>query len=365
VSQLNRVLIAGGGIVGLTAAIALRRTGTDVVVFEQAPEIRAIGASIGLWENALRAFDFLGVGDDVRRIGRPAEMVFHDPSGHLLTTPEFGPEDHSYLLVGRPQLNDLLADAVGRERIRLLHRVEAFDESADGVTIHLSNGTTETGDLLIGADGVFSAVRGQLAPEARVREHIGHLSWRAILPQTPTRIERDVLVIGHERCRGGYLRRPGEGAFWLVAQFESPPLAESARTECLLRAARLDDGGWNSQLRELIAATPEDSILFNQTMIVPPPDRWASRRAVLMGDAAHGMSPHVTAGASLGVQDPVVLVRCLDEAPELAAALAAYEADRNPHYAEAQRLSAAVERYATPAEFAHSYAAFSHWMIRS
>ncbi len=170
-SPLNRVLIAGGGIVGLTAAIALRRTGTDVVVFEQAAEIRAIGASIGLWENALRAFDFLGVGDDVRRIGRRAEMVF----------------------------------------------------------LHLSNGTTETGDLLIGADGVFSAVRGQLAPEARVREHIGHLSWRAILPQTPTRIERDVLVIGHDRCRGGYLRRPGEGAFWLVAQFESPPVTDGPR----------------------------------------------------------------------------------------------------------------------------------------
>jgi 2-polyprenyl-6-methoxyphenol hydroxylase-like FAD-dependent oxidoreductase len=84
-----------------------------------------------------------------------------------------------------------------------------------------------------------------------------------------------------------------------------------------------------------------------------------------MGDAAHGMSPHVTAGASLGIQDPVVLIRCLDTEPDLAAALAAYEADRRPHYLEAQRLSAAVERYATPAEFAHSYAAFSHWMIRS
>jgi 2-polyprenyl-6-methoxyphenol hydroxylase-like FAD-dependent oxidoreductase len=163
VSQLNRVLIAGGGIVGLTAAIALRRTGREVVVFEQAPEIRAVGASIGLWENALRAFDFLGIGDDVRRIGRPAEMVFHDPSGQLLTTPEFGPEDHSYLLVSRPQLNDLLADAVGRERIRLGHRVETFDESADGVTIHLANGAIETGDLLIGADR---------SEERRVRERV-------------------------------------------------------------------------------------------------------------------------------------------------------------------------------------------------
>lgn len=98
-------------------------------------------------------------------------------------------------------------------------------------------------------------------------------------------------------------------------------------------------------------------------MIVPPLSRWRSERVVLVGDAAHAMSPHITAGASLGVEDAVVLARCIDAHADLRSVLGAYEADRIPRYHQARALADAVEAYETPSEFAHRYAAFSHWMM--
>jgi 2-polyprenyl-6-methoxyphenol hydroxylase-like FAD-dependent oxidoreductase len=98
-------------------------------------------------------------------------------------------------------------------------------------------------------------------------------------------------------------------------------------------------------------------------MVVPPVSRWASDRVVLVGDAAHAMSPHVTAGASLGVQDAALLARCLHGSPDVSAALRSYEADRLLRYEEVARRADAVENAATPEEFAEQYAAFSHWMV--
>jgi 2-polyprenyl-6-methoxyphenol hydroxylase-like FAD-dependent oxidoreductase len=113
----------------------------------------------------------------------------------------------------------------------------------------------------------------------------------------------------------------------------------------------------------LINATAEEEILHNQIMIVPPLPRWVSGRVVLAGDAAHAMSPHITAGATLGIEDAALLGNVLAPTADVPAALAAYEADRIPRYAHVARLSAAVEHASTPMDFARQYAAFHHWML--
>jgi 2-polyprenyl-6-methoxyphenol hydroxylase-like FAD-dependent oxidoreductase len=114
-----RVIIAGGGIVGLTTGIAMKSIGAEVLICEQAPEIRAAGAAIGLWRNALDVFSEYGVGQQIEAIGSPIETWFYDASGHRFRDPDYGPVDHSFLLLPRPQLNSVLADAVGRDNIRL------------------------------------------------------------------------------------------------------------------------------------------------------------------------------------------------------------------------------------------------------
>ncbi|OLF14736.1 FAD-dependent monooxygenase [Actinophytocola xanthii] len=358
-----RAVVIGGGIVGLTSGLALRRAGIDVMICERAPEIRAAGAGLGLWANALAVFDELGIGEQVRANGKPSEMYFHDPAGRLLETPEFGVEDHQYLLVHRAKLNDLLADAVGRENIRLATAFQTYEEHHDQVTVRLSDGSAENADLLVGADGTYSAVRAQLVPGAEAQEHPGHQVWRAVIPAPGIAVSEDRLILGTHGCRGGYVRTHDGFVYWLVNQFRSPALTGSRKQQALHRAQYLEQGAPNPVLAELIAATPEEQILHNQIMLVPPLPHWVSGRVALAGDAAHAMSPHITAGATLGIEDAVLLSYLLTTAADVPAALAAYEASQIPQYARVSRLSAAVEHSRTPQEFAHHYAAFSHWMI--
>jgi 2-polyprenyl-6-methoxyphenol hydroxylase-like FAD-dependent oxidoreductase len=359
-----RAIIAGGGIVGLTSAIALRAVGIDAVVHEQAPEIRAVGAGLGLWANALAVFDGLGLGEKIRDIGKPAEIYFRDPAGRLIDPAGFPPDDHRYLLVNRPRLNALLAEAVGRDNIRLNSRLAGYEETGDRVTARFDDRTSAEADLLIGADGAYSVVRSLLVPGSAAIEHEGHHAWRAVVPPPAgVTIGESLIVLGEERTRGGYVPTADGTVYWLVNQFGADPLESTAKEQALVRARLLDTAGWNRALLPLIESTPDAEILHNQIMLVPPLSQWVSGRVALVGDAAHALSPHITAGASLGVEDPVVLARLLASTPEVPGALAAYQRDRLPHYAQVNELSRKVENSATPDEFATNYLAFSHWML--
>ncbi|MEU5296238.1 FAD-dependent oxidoreductase [Streptomyces umbrinus] len=360
---MTRAVVIGAGIVGLTTGLALRHAGFEVVICERAPEIRTDGASLGLWANALAAFDDLAVGEEVRCIGAPTEMYFHDPAGRLLDTPGFGPEDHQYLLVHRAKLNDLLADAVERDNIRLATGFTAYEEHTDHVTVHLSDGSSEDADVLVGADGAYSAVRAQLVPGTPAREHPGHHAWRAVIPATGITVPEDRLILGTHGCRGGYVRTYDGGVYWLLNQFDSPPLTGTRKQQVMERAVHLENEGRDGILARLIAATPDELILRNQVMLVPPLPHWVSGRVALAGDAAHAMSPHITAGATLGIEDAALLGRLLTPTGDIPAALAAYQAGQIPRYAHVARLSAAVEHAPTPQEFAQNYVAFTHWMI--
>jgi 2-polyprenyl-6-methoxyphenol hydroxylase-like FAD-dependent oxidoreductase len=358
-----RVIIAGGGIVGLTAGIAFKSIGWDVLVCEQAPEIRAAGAAIGLWRNALDVFTELGVGDAIYAIGSRVETWFYDASGDKCRAPGFDLADHSFVLVPRPELNRLLADAVGAQNIRVNARVLHFEEQPDHIEVSLSDGRVERADLLIGADGVYSAIRAQLIPGSPAQEHKGHHVWRGMLAAGDEPAEGSILTVGHQRSRGGYARTYGNQVVWMVNQFDSPTPTGTKKEEALRRAAHLSENGWNDALLKLIERTPEAQILHNPIMFVPTLPHWTSARAALMGDAAHGLSPHISAGGTLGVEDVRVLIKAVQKHTALAEALLAYQANRMPHYARVHELAYAVELARNAQEYAAEYATFTHWML--
>ncbi|MFI6070160.1 FAD-dependent monooxygenase [Actinoplanes sp. NPDC051343] len=359
-----RAVVVGGGIVGLTSAIALRSMGIDAVVHEQASDIRAAGAGLGLWANALAVFGELGLSAQLRAIGKPAEMYFRDPTGKLIDPPGFSTDDHSYLLVHRAKLSELLARTVRQENIRLNSRLAGYEETDAGVTARFTDGTTVEADLLVGADGAYSVVRSQLIPGSEAVEHSGHYAWRSVVkPPAGVRVDAGVIVLGDRRSRGGYVPTVDGSVYWLVNQFESPSLEGTPKQQALERADLLDTTGWNPALLALIESTLDEQILCNQIMLVPPLPRWVSTRVALVGDSAHALSPHITAGASLGVEDALLLARLLASTDDIPAALAAYEQDRIPHYGKVNELSRKVENSATPDEFATNYVAFTHWML--
>ena len=358
-----RIVIVGAGLVGLTTAASLRLIGHEVTVLEHAPQVRAAGAGIGLWPNALREFDRIGVGDDVRRMGEKIDAWFFDAAGHPMRAGGHDAADHRFLLVPRPGLTNLLADTLGRDRIRVGVRVTGFTEHDTHVAVHIADGAELRADLLIGADGVYSTVRAALVPDSAAVEHAGHYAWRAVLPSGDERPEGTVLTIGSERTRGGYARVAQGQTMWMVNQFDTGELVGSKRDRALQRARNLAEAGWHDELLEMIAATPEESVLENQIMLVPELPRWTTDRVALIGDAAHGLSPHISAGGTLGIEDAGVLRTELAAGSDIAKALARYENARAARFEKVREYSAAVEHADGTAEFAERYAAFSHWML--
>jgi 2-polyprenyl-6-methoxyphenol hydroxylase-like FAD-dependent oxidoreductase len=358
-----RVIIAGGGIVGLTSGIAFKALGWDVLVCEQAPEIRAAGAAIGLWRNALDVFASHGIGDAIQAIGTTVETWFYDASGKPFRAPGFDPVDHTFLLVPRPELNRRLATAVGPQNIRVETKVAGFAEHAEHVDVTFDDGRVERADLLLGADGAFSAVRAQLVPGFPAQPHTGHHVWRGMLAAGDEPAAGSVLTVGHQRTRGGFTRTYGDQVVWMVNQFDSVAPTGTKQEEALRRAALMNDAGWNDALIELIRRTPEAQILHNPIMFVPALPRWTSSRVALIGDAAHALSPHISAGGTLGVEDIQVLIDALERERDMTTALRAYESNRIPHYARVRKLSYAVEIASDAAAYALEYACFSHWMM--
>ena len=358
-----RVIIAGGGIVGLSAGIAFKAIGWDVLVCEQAPEIRAAGAAIGLWRNALDVFSAFGIGNAIAAISTPVETWFYDARGHRQRAAGYGIEDHRFQLLPRPELNRCLAEAVGPSHIHLNAKVVSFVEHASHIEATLSNGQVESADLLVGADGAYSAVRAQLVPGYSAQEHRGHHVWRGMLESGGEPEEGSILTVGHERTRGGYTRTYGNQVVWMVNQFESPTPSGTLKEQALKRAAHLNENGWNDALVALIERTPESAILHNPIMFVPALPRWTSSRVALIGDAAHALSPHISAGGTLGVEDVLVLTRAIQHTASLGQALTHYESNRIPHYARVHELAYAVEQARNAEEYAREYVRFSHWML--
>ncbi|MFE6775855.1 FAD-dependent monooxygenase [Streptomyces sp. NPDC057702] len=358
-----RTVIVGAGLVGLIAAASLRLIGHEVVVLEHAPRVRAAGAGIGLWSNALRELDTIGVGDEVRRGGTTVQAWFFDPAGRRTRAFGYHPATHQFLMVSRPDLNNLLADTLGRDRIRLGAHVTGFTEHDTHVEVHLADGGSLRADLLVGADGVYSDVRAALVPGSTAVEHAGNYAWRAVLPSGNERPEGTFITIGPARTRGGYARVAHGRTMWWIGQFDAGELVGGRRDRALRRAHNVARSGWHDELLEMIAATPEESILENQIMLVPELRRWTSDRVVLVGDAAHALSPHIAAGGSLGMEDVGVLRAALSGASATAPALAHYESARRSRFARVREHSAAIEHANGADETAERYAAFTHWMI--
>ncbi|MGX9225168.1 FAD-dependent monooxygenase [Streptomyces albus] len=359
-----RTVIGGAGLVGLTTAASLRLIGHDVTVLEHAPQVRAAGAGISLWPNALRELDILGIGDDVRRMGETVDPRFFDAAGHPVRATGYAPAAQQFLMVPRPDLNNLLADTLGRDRIRLGTHVTGFTEHDTHVDVHLADAEPLRADLLIGADGVHSDVRTSMVPGSAAVGHAGNYAWRAVLPSgDDERPEGTFVTIGAARTRGGYTRIAEGRTMWWIGQFDAGELVGSKKDRALRRARNVAESGWHGELLRMIAATPEESVLENQIMLVPELERWTTDRVALIGDAAHGLSPHIAAGGTLGMEDAGVLRAELAGASGTAAALARYESARRARFAQVREHSVAVEYANGAAESAERYTAFTHWML--
>ncbi len=333
-----RALIIGGGIGGPVLGTWLRRLGMAVEIAEARPAVGgAEGAFLGVAPNGMNVLDQLGLADEVAAEGVPCRAFrFHNRAGKAIGTidrsGDAGAFGRPLTMVRRARLQQALAAAAERAGVRIRHgkRLAAIDRSdPTRVLARFEDGSTATGDLLIGCDGLRSRVRALALPGAPTPRFTGLLDFGgfARLPVSPLRAGWNEMVFGRRAFFGAFAT--GDGEVWW---FHNGPdggaqptaLPEAARAHLL--ALHRDDPAWIS---EVIQATPE---VLGPWPIheLPPLSRWHDGRVCLLGDAAHAMSPSAGQGASLAMEDALVLARCLRDAGQPAAAFAAFERERRP-----------------------------------
>ena len=345
------VLIAGGGIGGLTLALCLAEHGCPALVLEQAAEFGEPGAGIQLSPNCTRVLHWLGLADALQaQAFLPQAIQFrHWRSGRVLVQHALGEAARRkygfpYCHMHRGDLLALLAGAAAAHpgiELRAGARVQGLAQDAQGVTAHLSEGRRR-GRALVGADGIRSVVRARLfGPEAP--RFTGNVAWRMLAPSERLEAGRippaAVCWWGpgrhfvHYYVRGGALVNAVcvvEKAGWEVESW-------TARGEW--QELKGDFAGWHRDVQLLIDCADRGSLRKWALFDRPPMPRWGRGRATLLGDACHPMLPFMAQGAAMAIEDAAVLSRCLAGADEISAALRRYEALRQPRAARVQRHS--------------------------
>ena len=351
----RRALVAGAGIGGLTAALALARAGFEVEVFEREPKLAEFGAGLQLGPNATRVLQRLGVLEAVRglAVAPRAIRVLRGLDGGEIARLPIGDAERRwgapYLVIHRADLHRALAEAATRlpnVALRLGTEVAAVDADDDGVTVGLERGpvaTSRVGDVLIGADGLRSLTRERIGlGGADAAAFSGRVAFRAMVDAqriAPRWSAGEVTLrlgarahLVHYPVRGGSLVN-------LVAAIESgwrgvdgdPPWDALADRPALDRAF----ADWSRDARALIAAAVEWRAW--PLYVRPPIACFSLGRVALIGDAAHPMTPFLAQGAAQAIEDAGALARRLDDADDVAVALAAYSADRVARASRIQR----------------------------
>ena len=360
----KRILIAGAGIGGLTAALALLKQGFDVEVYEQASELKEVGAGLQLSANGNRALYELGVGEALRLLsceatGKEVRLWSSGDTWKLFDLGAVSVEHYGYpyFTVYRPDLLTVLAAGVRALKADAIHlgaRCNGFSQDAHGVTLYMENAQAR-GDALIGADGVHSKIRQGLFGADRP-EFTGLMAWRGVIPmeRLPERMRRMVGTnwvgpgghIVHYPLRGGRLMNfvgVRERADW---QVESWSVAGSV-DECAG-----DFAGWNDDIQLMIRAidVPYKWALMHRA----PLPRWSVSRVSLLGDACHSTLPFLAQGAVMAIEDGFILARALAAHGDVAVALERYEGARRERTTRMVEGAAAnTKRFHNP-ELAHA-----------
>lgn len=315
-----RILVAGAGIGGLTAALALRRAGFDAHVYEQSSALREVGAGVAISPNAIKVLHHLGLAEALRSVGVVSRsMDSRDwQTGALLGRVPLAEEAVArwgapFYHLHRADLHNALRTALGDEHITLGARSVAVEQRNTAVTVHFADGRNATGELLIGADGVHSVVREHVAGSDRAI-WARQISWRGLAPA----------AVGHEA--GLEMRHH---SFWgprqqfvtfyvaggtLVNWVGNTQSDEEWHEESWSTRGDRDEvlalfAGWHPQVRALIAGTEQ---VFKWALFDRPPlERWICGRVTLLGDAAHPMLPYMAQGGSQSIEDALVLAGCL------------------------------------------------------
>ncbi|TQC47731.1 FAD-dependent monooxygenase [Rhodococcus sp. WS4] len=340
-----RIAIVGAGYAGAAAAKALSLLGADVTVYEQATEIREVGAGIGLRPSTMDRFRRWGTFDAIAKVSSPSDYFEILTATDDPIMKEAWPGIHDYAeetrthLIHRGDFIDALLSVLPEDMVRLGHKLETVEDRGDTSVLTFANGTTVEADLVIGADGIKSVVRQQLFSD-KGPVFSGEHAYRAVISIDDAHgmVADDNLRMYIGRGTKVYLlplRHRGQVSFDITALCADSTWAPKITKDDILATVE----GFDERIVNIARGLDLDTVSVRAVYDIDPVELWHSNSVVLVGDAAHSMLHHQGQGANSAILDAGGLADALQEAGSVPEALASYQATRKPVTDELQRIS--------------------------
>ncbi len=323
---VKRFIIIGGGICGLATAYALVQKGFSAEIYESYPALKPAGAGIVLAPNALKALAYLGIDEEIKKQGHEISSVkILSDSGKLLS--DLSSEKYSLFAFHRGELSQTLAALLPSGTIHLGKKCIGCRQDASGVQVDFADGSSVHGDYVIAADGIHSSIRRKLLPAVPLR-YAGYTCWRGVV-EVKEKIDYSLLESTEtwgRKGRFGIVPLSKNRIYWFAvinAAENDPKIGKYGKKELLHYFA-----DYPQPIDKVIEATEEKDIIWNNLFDLTPLTQYAYDRILLMGDAAHAMTPNLGQGACQALEDAAVLAICLKQCSSVEQAFRKYEGFR-------------------------------------
>ncbi|RWR11332.1 FAD-dependent urate hydroxylase HpxO [Paenirhodobacter populi] len=311
-----KAIIIGAGMGGLTAGIALKRIGYDVDIYERVTEVKPVGAALSLWPNGVKCLNYLGLHEQARTLaGQMDTMAYVDGlDGSVMTQfslePLYKEVGQRAWPVARADLQLMLMDAFGLDRIHLGRELASVSEADGVVTATFTDGATVTGDLLIGADGAHSGVRTYVWGHKAERRYTGYVNWNGLIE-----IDESIAPATQWTTFVGEGKRVSvmpvaEGRFYFFFDVPLPQGLPNDRAT-YQNTLRENFRGWAAPVQKLIDSIDPARTNRVEILDIDPNPVWVKGRVAILGDSAHNTAPDIGQGGCMAMEDSVVLAIAL------------------------------------------------------
>jgi len=314
-NESKQFAILGGGIGGLSLAVAMQRKGFRVTVYEAAPVFKSLGAGLGLAANAVKAYTDIGIEKEIVGAGKKLKCAYgKDTAGGVISysdmdelTQRFGVLNS--FTIHRADLHNILVTLLTPGTIQFGKAATDVTPTVDGVDISFADSSRHHADYLIAADGIHSLVRKKFLPESTPR-YAGYTCWRAVIDDVPAEVNMDEMseTWGKGR-RFGVVPLVGNRVYWfatLNARANDPQM-KGATTSDLKSIFN----NFHSPIPQILDRTRDDQLIWGDIIDIKPITRFAFDRIVLLGDAAHATTPNLGQGACMAIEDAATLANAL------------------------------------------------------